>query len=62
MSLSDFLKDYPTYWETRFAGTTFECIAVQMDGLSAVRWKLFILDDYFVSASVSGNFVELQKR
>ena len=50
------------YTETRRAGQPHECVAVQMHGLDAIRWKLFSLSDYFVSASVSGNFMELQKR
>jgi len=63
MILSQFLADHgQPYTETRFAGQPHECVAVQMRGLDDVRWKLFALTDYFVSASVSGNFVELQKR
>lgn len=51
------------YTETRFTGEPHECLAVNVDGLlMAVTSQLWNLDDWRVSAVVSGNFVELQKR
>lgn len=60
-TLSDWLKaNGNPYLEARFVGTPHECLAVQMHGLDAVRGSIFWLADYRVSASVSGNYIELQ--
>lgn len=55
------IRNWNPYTETRFAGKPHEVIAVSMDGLDHVRSSIFWLSDYRVSASVSGNFVELSK-
>jgi len=51
------------YTETRYAGQPHECLAVCVDGLLiTVASQLWSLSDYYVSARVSGNFVELMRR
>ena len=60
-TLADWLKAAGSpHHETRYAGHPHECVAIQMRGLDGARPNLFWLSDYRVSASVSGNYVELQ--
>lgn len=63
-TLSEWLaRNGSPYHETRFAGQPHECEAVNVHNINASeRGKLHDLKDYFVSAVVSGLFVELRRR